>query len=151
MPLIVKDLRDSIEFLRWQAALEIGVNSGLGIPYPHPSGHLWVMTFLSARDTPFARRMEVWIPNETNDALIFSAGDCDQNAFLATDYQSAKIGKGDGSIGQVWLNGVPAVCENLARDKSAAGLSASAAKLNSMVAVPIINDQRVKAVVAWYF
>jgi hypothetical protein len=47
MPLIVNDLNDSRVFLRWKEALDIGVNRGLGIPYLHPSGRTWVMTFLS--------------------------------------------------------------------------------------------------------
>ena len=36
MPLIVKDLYNSRAFLRWEQAIEIGINRGLGIPYPHP-------------------------------------------------------------------------------------------------------------------
>ena len=50
MPLIVKDLQDSRVFLRWREATEIGIDRGLGIPYPHPSGQIWVITFLSARN-----------------------------------------------------------------------------------------------------
>ena len=123
-PLIVKDLFHSQAFLRWQEAMEIGINRGLGIPYTHASGHTWVMTFLSARDTPIARRFEIWVPNDAQDALIFHAGDCDQNTSLATDYQSAKIGKGEGTIGQVWLDGDPAVSASIADDASPAGRSA---------------------------
>src|SRR6195256_5114674 len=101
MPLIIKDLYRSKSFLRWQEAVEIGINRGLGIPYPHASGETWVMTLLSAPDTPIARRFEIWTPNAEHDALIFNAGDCDQNTHLAADYQSVKIGKGEGTIGQV--------------------------------------------------
>ena len=64
MPLIVKDLEDSRVFLRWKEAMEIGIDRGLGIPYPHPTGQIWVVTFLSARTTPLARRFEIWIPDE---------------------------------------------------------------------------------------
>ena len=76
------------------------------------------MTFLSARDTPIARRFEIWVPNEARDALIFHAGDCDQNTQLALDYQSAKVGKGEGTIGQVWLIRDPAVRASIADDLS---------------------------------
>jgi hypothetical protein len=151
MPLLVKDLYNSKAFLRWQEAMEIGINRGLGIPYPHASGHTWVMTFLSARATPIARRFEIWIPDPERDALVFHAGDCDQNTQLATGYQSAAIGKGDGAIGQVWLSGVATVRASLADDLSSAGRSASAAGLDAMVAVPIMNGDGPKAVVAWYF
>jgi hypothetical protein len=151
MPLIVKDLHDSEVFLRWKEAIEIGVNSGLGIPYPHPSGQTWVMTFLSTRDTPIARRFEIWVPSQERESLIFQAGDCDQNGELATRYESAKIEKGDGAIGQAWVTGVATVRASLADEKSTAGESAAAAGLNAMVAMPFMNNQELKAIVVWYF
>jgi GAF domain-containing protein len=151
MPLIVKDLYHSKTFLRWREAVEIGINRGLGIPYPHASGKTWVMTFLSARDTPIARRFEIWVPDGQRDALIFDSGDCDENSQFATDYQTATIGAGEGTIGQVWATGVPAVRDGLAGDPSPAAKSAIAAGLSAMVAMPVTGDEgRVKAVVAWY-
>jgi hypothetical protein len=86
MPLIVKDLLNSQSFLRWEQAVQIGINRGLGIPYAHASGQTWAMSFLSARDTPMARRFEIWVPNETREALVFHSGDCDYTAELATEY-----------------------------------------------------------------
>jgi hypothetical protein len=109
------------------------------------------MTFLSARDMPIARRFEIWIPNAARDALTFHAGDCEQNTQLGSDCQSAKIGKGEGAVGQVWSSGVPAVRESMADDPSAAGRSAVAASLKAMVAMPVMNESGLKAVVAWYF
>jgi hypothetical protein len=150
MPLIVKDLHHSKAFLRWQEATEIGINRGLGIPYLHASGQTWVLTLLSAPDTPIARRFEIWVPNAEHDALILNAGDCDQNTQLATDHQSVRIAKGEGTIGQVWATGLPAVRDSLAVDTSPAGRSAVAAGLEAMVAMPVMNEQGLKAVVAWY-
>jgi hypothetical protein len=151
MPLIVKDLYRSRSFLRWKEAVEIGINRGLGIPYPHASGQTWVMTFLSALDTPIARRFEIWVPNEAGSGLTFQSGDCDQNTQLVADYQSVTIGKGEGTIGEVWRGSVPAVRANIADDRSPAGRSAAAAALKAMVAMPIIDERGVKAVVVWYF
>jgi hypothetical protein len=151
MPMIVKDLYRSKSFLRWQEAVEIGINRGLGIPYPHASGHTWVMTFLSARDTPIARRFEIWVPNETGDALVFKAGECDQSTLLAEDYQATMIGRGEGTIGEVWRSGVPALRANIADHASVAGRSAAAAGLDALVAMPIMNEQQLKAMVVWYF
>jgi hypothetical protein len=151
MPLLVKDLYHSKAFLRWQQAMEIGINRGVGIPYPHSSGQMWVLTLLSARDTPIARRFELWVPNAKQDALMFEAGDCDQNPDLASDYQSVGIAKGEGAVGQVWLSGVPAVRDDLVGDPSPTGRSAHAAGLNAMVAVPIMDDHGLKAAVVWYF
>jgi hypothetical protein len=151
LPLIVKDLQDSKVFLRWQGALENGINKGLGIPYAHPSGQTWVMSFLSARDTPIARRFEIWAPTQEQDVLVFQSSDWDQSTELATEYKSIRIAKGDGTIGQVWLSGVAAVHASLAEDTSPAGRSAAAAGLNAIVALPIMDDRGLKAVVAWYF
>jgi hypothetical protein len=151
MPLIVKDLHRSRSFLRWQEAVEIGINRGLGIPYPHASGQTWVMTFLSALDTPIARRFETWLPNREGSALLFQSGDCDQNTQLAADYQSVTIGKGEGMIGEVWRSGAPALQTNIAGERSPAGRSAAAAALKAMIAMPIMDERGVKAVVVWYF
>jgi hypothetical protein len=109
------------------------------------------MSFLSARDTPIARRFEIWAPTQEQDVLVFQSSDWDQSTELATDYKTITIAKGEGTIGQVWLRGVAAVHASLAEDTSAAGRSAAAAGLNAMVALPIMDDQGLKAVVAWYF
>jgi hypothetical protein len=87
MPVIMHDLLNSKEFLRATQALEIGINRGLGIPYAQGSGHTYVLTFLCALNTPIARRLEVWVPNQAGDALLFHGGDCDQNTALAAEYE----------------------------------------------------------------
>jgi hypothetical protein len=151
MPLIVTDLEDSKVFLRWKEAIEIGVNAGLGIPYSFPTGETWVITFLSARNTPLARRFEIWVPNEQQDTLLFHSGVCDQDRELAIEHQSAKAGTDDGAIGQAWASGLPIVSTNLSDDKSPTGLSAMAAGLYAMAAVPFTRDSGVKAIVVFYF
>jgi hypothetical protein len=151
MPLIVKDLYHSKTFLRWREAVEIGINRGLGIPYAHASGKTWVTTFLSARDTPIARRFEIWVPDAQGDTLILNSGDSDEDSRFAAGYQTVTISKSEGTIGQVWATGVPAVRDSLADDPSPAAQSAIAAGLSAMVAMPVSADGgHVKAVVAWY-
>lgn len=149
MPLVVKDLLRSTAFLRWQEAVEVGINRGIGIPYASPSCTS-VLVLLSARDTPIARRFEIWIPNETNDALVFDSGDCDQNTLLAEGYQAVKLGKGEGTIGNVWQSEVPAINPRLADNGSAPETSAIAAGLNMVIALPYFVAGQLKAVVAWY-
>jgi hypothetical protein len=149
MPLVVKDLLRSTAFLRWQEAVEVGINRGIGIPYASPSCTS-VLVLLSARDTPIARRFEIWVPNDAGDALVFDAGDCDQNTSLAAGYQAVRIGKGEGTIGKVWENGIPGINPNLAADASAPEKSATAAGLQMVVALPYFDASQLKAVVAWY-
>jgi hypothetical protein len=151
LPSIAKDLLNSRSFLRAQQAVEIGINRGLGLPYLHASGDTWVVTFLSALDTPIARRLEIWVPNEERDALTFHAGDCDRNTELAVDYRNVRIGKHDGVIGRVWQTGLPAVLASCADDPSPIGRSAAAAGLDAALLMPFIHAGQLKAVIAWYF
>jgi GAF domain-containing protein len=150
-PLIVKDLMNSQSFLRWEQAVQIGVNRGLGIPYLLPTGQSFALSFLSARDTPMARRLEIWVPNEARDALFFHSGDCDRTADLAGEYAQARIGRSDGLIGQAWQTGLPTLREKGASDTSAAGLSAATAGLDAAMAIPFIQGGMLTAVIAWYF
>jgi hypothetical protein len=151
MPLIVKDPVASKSFLRGDQAAAIGINKALGIPCGDPSGEFRVMTFLSARNTPIARRFEIWAPNEARDALVLQAGDCDKNPRLAEDYASATIAKGEGAIGRVWLTGIPAIRNGMPDRYSLPERSAATAGLETVLAVPIVDAARLKAIVAWYF
>jgi hypothetical protein len=151
LPSIAKDLLNSKSFLRSRQAVEIGINRGLGIPYLHASGDTWVVTFLSALDTPIARRLEIWVPNEARDALTFLAGDCDRNTELADDHRNTRIGKQDGVIGRVWSTGLPAVLANCKDDPSPIGRSAAAAGMNAALMMPFIHAGQLKAIIAWYF
>ncbi len=150
MPMMVRDLANSNTFLRKEQAVEIGVNRGLGIPYSVMSGQTWVLTFLSALETPIARRFEIWVPNAANDALVFNSGDCDTHADLAAEYEGQTISRGEGLLGEVWCSGIPAIREDVAFDQAASGRSARAAGLTSTVVLPFINDGRLKAAIAWY-
>jgi hypothetical protein len=151
MPLIMQDLLDPKDFLRAKQALEIGVNRGLGIPYAPVSGHTYVLTFLCARNTPIARRLEVWVPNQTGDALLFHAGDCDQDSALATEYEHASIGRREGLFGQAWFTGIPVLRPIEATDPTPTARSAAAAGLSAVIALPFIEAGKLKAITAWYF
>jgi GAF domain len=149
MPMIIDDLGHADTFLRWRNAGEAGMTTGLGIPCARTANEEYAVTFLSARDTPIARRFEIWVP-AGGGGLGFEAGHCDQDPNLELGYCSSSIAKGEGTIGRVWLTGVPAVCEDLANDKSVAGHSARLAGLHSMLAMPVIENAALKAVVAMY-
>ena len=150
MPMVVKDLFNSRSFLRWEEAIQIGVNRGLGIPYRLASGQVWVVTFLSALDTPIARRFEIWVPNGERDGLVFDAGDCDTQSDLVAEYAGKTIAKGEGAIGEIWRSGIPAISDHIADEPSASGQSARAAGMTSIVALPFIDGGSLKAVAVWY-
>ena len=149
-PLIIKDLHNSKQFLRWEEATEIGVNCGVGIPYKTSSDQTWVVTFLSAQATPIAERFEIWVPNEFRTALVFQSGDCSKNTDLDALYASKTIGKGEGLIGGAWATGMPAIGENLKHDESIAASLARSSGMKQIIVLPVVENALLKAVLAWY-
>lgn len=149
MPLLIDDLGHSDSFLRARNAEQAGINTGLGIPCLRGQNEVYAVTFLSARDTPIAKRFEIWAPTG-GGGLVFQSGHCDQGIEIEMNYCTSSIAKGEGTIGRVWLTGVPAVCEDLNSDNSVAGRSARLAGLNSMLALPVIDGVKLTAIVAMY-
>lgn len=149
MPLLMDDIGHSDNFVRASNAERAGIDTGLGIPCLLGSNEVYAVTFLSARDTPIARRFEIWVPAGSG-GLVFQSGHCDQDIEIEMNYRSSSIAKGEGIIGRVWLTGVPAVCDDLNTDNSVAGRSACLAGLQSMLALPVIDGAKLTAVVAMY-
>ncbi len=148
MPMLIDNLGASGQFLRASDARQAGMTTGLAIPHIRSADEVYAVTFLSARETPIARRFEIWVP--AGGGLSFEAGHCDQDADLEYGHCSSRIAKGEGTIGRVWLTGVPAVCENLEQDASVAGRMAALVGLDHMLAMPVIEAGQLKAVVALY-
>jgi len=65
-------------------------------------------------------------------------------------YASRTIRRGEGSIGGAWATGMPVLSENLKLDETIPASLASAAGLNQIVALPLIDNALLKAVLAWY-
>ena len=59
--------------------------------------------------------------------------------------------QGEGTVGQVWLTGIPRCARASPTTFRRAGRSALAAGLSAMVAVPIMRGHGLSAVVVWYF
>jgi hypothetical protein len=150
MPLIIKDLHDSKRFLRWEEASEIGINCGVGIPYPTSAHETWVVTFLSAQATPIAQRFEIWAPNASRDALVFQSGDCSRKIDLDALYESKPIRKGEGVLGGAWVTGMPAINDNLKNDASITAQAALKAGLHQVTVLPVIEGSQLKALISWY-
>jgi len=148
-PLIIKDFQNAKSFLRWEEASEIGINCAIGIPYKMDDGNTWVVSLLSAQATPIAKRFEVWRPNETHDALIFESGDCSGGTDLTSLYRGSRIAKGEGAIGGAWATGMPALLGDFSLEQSAYARTSQEADLVQIVAFPVIDDARLKAVVVW--
>lgn len=150
MPIVVRDLHNSKQFLRWEEAVEIGINCGVGIPYRPTPEQTWVVTFLSAQATPIAQRFEIWVPNAKRDSLTFQSGDWGEATDLDKIYASKTIAKGQGSIGGAWATGMPAIDDTLKNDPSVSATLARSAGLKQAVALPVTEGAVLKAVLAWY-
>lgn len=151
MPEVMADLGLAHRFVRRDDARRVGINKGLGLPFGYAPGQHYVMTFLSALGTPIARRFEVWTPTPERDALVFQSGHCDRLPEFAGAYADTRIRLGAGVLGRAWRSALPELCSRLAEDTSPIGAPARDAGLESMVAIPVLEAGRIKAVVGLYF
>jgi hypothetical protein len=149
-PLIIEDLSNSETFVRPKEAAQSGITTGLGIPCLGGSDQVYVMTFLSAKKTPIARRIEIWVPDENRGRLVFQSGYCDQEVDLAGFYKNATIARGDGLFGGTWLTGVPAVREKTPTDSSDWKSFARPITSRSVLVLPVLDAGRLKAVVGFF-
>lgn len=152
MPLFIEDLGKSKRFMRADSAIKVGINRGFAIPCSSRDDQVWVLAFLSALDTPIARRFEVWTPDESRHLLRRESGFCEMAGLL--DGQMQPIERGQGAIGQAFQTGVPQVGETAGAEPGGIGEAegvAAAMAIESILALPVIREGRLLAVVAWYF
>jgi len=151
MPEVVTELWYTGRFVRHRDGAPLGLSKGLAIPLHIEPGHSYVMTFLSALGSPVARRFEIWDLDAQREHMSFRAGECDLNHAFPQDYANITVDRGAGPIGRVWASGLPEVREDLSGDSSPNGRSARKAGLSSMLALPVLELGRIRAVVALYF
>jgi hypothetical protein len=150
-PVFMEDLGKSSRFLRAETATKVGINRGYAIPCPTRRNETYVLSFLSALGTPIARRFEVWIPDEEHTGLRRISGFCEVDGLLGEGRDFPALALGQGAIGKVMLSGVPALCDAAAQEPADCGKAAQRAGLQSLMAMPIIQQGRLSSVVAWYF
>ncbi|EAU41639.1 hypothetical protein FP2506_14439 [Fulvimarina pelagi HTCC2506] len=145
-PMLMRDLGAGYRFIRAESAGQAGLTTGLGLPIAVPGGKTFVMTLLSARGTPIARRFELWKargagPDGAKDALL-TDGICQRDGPLWDDEKEKTVDAWQGPIGQVLGSGIPLVKHDTA---------APSAGYPAMVALPLYRDTAVSHVVAWYY
>ncbi|HWH85036.1 MAG TPA: GAF domain-containing protein [Burkholderiaceae bacterium] len=150
-PVFFEDLGKASRFLRADTAVKVGINRGYAIPCPIRKNEHYVMTFLSALNTPIARRFEIWVPDAARERLVFNGGFCEAGGVLRAAPHGPSIEPGHGTIGRAFLNGVPAVTDDAAAEPGGLGAAAAESGLAALAAVPVIGEGRLAAVVAWYF
>ncbi|MCB1348456.1 MAG: GAF domain-containing protein [Maritimibacter sp.] len=148
-PILMRDLGSGYAFIRAESAGKAGLTTGLGLPIPAPGGETLVLTLLSARGTPIARRFEIWDVREPRagqpaEAVLID-GICERQGKLWADQNPPvapmKATAWQGPLGQVLGSGVPQV------KSDGIGLPAG---YGAMVALPIYDHDQLDYVVAWY-
>lgn len=107
LPLVMADLGRSEQFVRRDSALKVGINRGVGIPFPARGPDAWVLAFLSAINSPIARRVEVWSPDDNLGVFRFEQGYCESGADLAAQFTSSTPALDVGLMGEARLASRP--------------------------------------------
>lgn len=144
-PILMRDLGSGYRFIRADAAGKAGLTTGLGVPVPVPGGEICVLTLLSARGTPIARRFEIWDARsarvgKAKEAVLVD-GICAREGPLWSDESERRVAAWQGLIGRCLGTGLPVV------ESKQPGLTAG---YDTMVALPIHLSGEVAFVVAWY-
>lgn len=147
-PILMRDLGSGYKFIRASAAGKAGLTTGLGVPVSTPQGKPYVLTLLSARGTPIARRFEIWNARGNNgDQAILTDGVCERDGALwrddgdGTHDEAPSASAWKGVVGQVLGSGLPVV---------ARGGSGLPADYTSFVGLPIYRGDALTHIVGWY-
>lgn len=145
MPVLMEDISKLTEFSRAVDAQQAGITTGLGIPVVNSNDQTYVMTFLSAKATPIAKRIQIWIPE--GKQLVCRQGHSKNSNNLAEMFETITVNKGVGALGRVWLTGMPIISGNQEESEYNPELD----NLSSMLAIPVIEQGRLKAIVTFLF
>jgi hypothetical protein len=147
----IEDIGASRHFLRAQTAARAGIVRGLALPCSTRTHQTWVVSLLSAPQWPIARRIESWLPNAAGTALQRAFGFCEVAGTLAAADATATPVDALGPIGLAWASASAQVAHGQAAQGHPWSAHWPAAALRSVLAIPLIADERVSEVVALYF
>ena len=144
-PILMRDLGSAYRFVRAESAGRAGLTTGLGLPVPVPGKKTYVLTLLSARGTPLARRFEIWDARSARvgkaGGAVLVDGSCAREGPLWDADTPRRAAAWEGPVGTVLGNGLPLVL---------AGNPALCAGYDSLVALPLHLAGELAFVVAWY-
>ena len=146
LPVLIDDISKADTFIRASDAQQAGISMGIGIPVSDNTEQSYIMTFLSAKATPIAKRIQIWIPDPQGKQLICQQGYSKNSNDLAKIFETLTVNKGVGALGRVWLTGMPLITGDHESDYNPELYS-----LSSMLAIPVIQNGRLKAIVSFLF
>jgi len=112
MPMIMDDLGRSAQFLRSGSAEKVGINRGVAIPcHARPGTGSWVVTFLSARNSPIARGFEIWLPNEATGLFRLAEAYHEEDAEYSEDMPKRQHPLDVGPLGEARVTRLPVIAQ----------------------------------------
>jgi hypothetical protein len=146
MPVLLEDIGKSAESVRAGDAQRAEISTGLGIPFIHGDEQVYVITFLSVQATPIAKRIQIWVPDPERKQLVCQQSYSKNSNNLAEIFETLTVNKGAGALGRVWLTGMPLISGN---QESAYNIELD--DLSRMLAIPVIEQGQLKAIVSFLF
>ncbi|MDD2723620.1 MAG: GAF domain-containing protein [Methylovulum sp.] len=146
MPVLIEDIGQPETFVRGVEAQKAGITTCLGIPVAHHKQQTYMMTFLSAKATPLAKRIQIWMPDAQGQHLVCQQGYSKKNNELAQIFETITVKKGEGALGRVWLTGMPIITGD-----HDAEYNPELDNLSTMLAIPVIEQGRLQAIVTFLF
>ncbi|MBM4208885.1 MAG: GAF domain-containing protein [Gammaproteobacteria bacterium] len=145
LPVLIENIAEAEGFKRAIDAAQAGITTGLAIPAASGNAQSYVMIFLSAKATPISKRIQIWQPN--GDRLVCTTGYSKHNNDLAEIFETVTVQKGIGALGRVWLTGMPSITGAAENESYNPELN----DLSSMLAIPVIDQGKLKAIVTFLF
>jgi hypothetical protein len=146
MPVLIDDIGKGDTMIRAYDAQQAGISMGISIPVSGNTEQSYIMTFLSAKATPIAKRIQIWIPDPQSNRLICQQGYSKNSNDLAKIFETVTVSKGVGALGRVWLTGMPVITGD-----HAPIYNPELESLSSMLAIPVIENGRLNAIVSFLF
>ena len=152
----IDNVGDSAQFLRSQVAARGGILRALAIPCTSQDRKIWVLSLLSSSGTPVARRFESGIVHDgagsdTQPYMQRGFGFCEAQGRLTLNGASSMPLASAGAVAEVARTGVAQAASGVAALAAMSAANANAARVTSVLAIPVISDAAVTEVVALYF
>lgn len=146
MPVLVEDMSKVPAYVRAADAQKAEIGTALGIPFIQHGKQVYVLMFLSAKATPIAKRIQIWAPDAEGRQLVCKQSYSRNSNNLAEIFETLTVEKGAGALGRVWLTGMPSLSGN-----QEPAYNTELDDLSSMLAIPVIEQGNLRAIVSFLF
>lgn len=147
-PVLLRDLGRSKMFLRRDDAANVGLSSGIAIPCGRDGEQPCALAFLSALNSPLARRVELW--ERVGPDLLLTQGFCTVSGDAAALYQHPERKVHAGAVGAAWRAGAPVIARDLRAEPPHLAGALTGAGFSAMIAVPVLRGGRCRSALAFY-